>query len=120
MLDVSKNVDAFISKNREKFREKVIEANVESVFLWELDSWTYGKSGYAWLKGANKGKLAFTHTSRIKGVEKMDVAPIYQDFMRAILVETLIMSGNSTPAGAVFQQEILVMKRWYAELVKAT
>ncbi|MDF4578430.1 hypothetical protein P3505_21960 [Vibrio parahaemolyticus] len=120
MLDVSKNVDAFISKNREKFREKAIEANVENVFLWELDSWTYGKSGYAWLKGANKGKLAFTHISRIKGVEKMDVAPIYQNFMRAMLVETLIMSGNSTPAGAVFQQEILVMKRWYAELVKAT
>lgn len=120
MLDVSKNVDAFISKNREKFREKAIEANVENVFLWELDSWAFGKSGYAWLKGANKGNLAFTNTSRIKGVEKMDVAPIYQDFMRSMLVETLIMSGNTTPAGAVFQQEILVMKRWYAELVKAT
>ncbi|MGB5145077.1 MAG: hypothetical protein WBO22_16530 [Shewanella indica] len=120
MLDVSKKVDGFISKNREIFREKAIAANVEGVFLWELDSWAFGKSGYAWLKGANKGNLAFTNTSRIKGVEKMDVAPIYQDFMRAMLVETLIMSGNSTPAGAVFQQEILVMKRWYAELVKAT
>ncbi|MCR9694895.1 hypothetical protein [Vibrio parahaemolyticus] len=120
MLDVSKKVDGFISKNREIFREKAIAASVEGVFLWELDSWAFGKSGYAWLKGANKGNLAFTNTSRIKGVEKMDVAPIYQDFMRAMLVETLIMSGNSTPAGAVFQQEILVMKRWYAELVKAT
>ncbi|MFH4764209.1 hypothetical protein [Vibrio alginolyticus] len=120
MLDVSKKVDGFISKNREIFREKAIAANVEGVFLWELDSWAFGKSGYAWLKGANKGNLAFTNTSRIKGVEKMDVAPIYQDFMRAMLVETLIRSGNSTPAGAVFQQEILVMKRWYAELVKAT
>ncbi|EGQ8127147.1 hypothetical protein P3553_14275 [Vibrio parahaemolyticus] len=120
MLDVSKKVDAFISKNRDKFREKAIEANVGDVFLWETDSWAFGKSGYAWLKGANKGNLAFTNTSRIKGVEKMDVAPIYQDFMRAMLVETLIMSGNTTPAGAVFQQEILVMKRWYAELVKAT
>lgn len=120
MLDVSKKADGFISKNREIFREKAIAANVEGVFLWESDSWAFGKSGYAWLKGANKGNLAFTNTSRIKGVEKMDVAPIYQDFMRAMLVETLIMSGNSTPAGAVFQQEILVMKRWYAELVKAT
>ncbi|ELB2049487.1 hypothetical protein QNZ80_004689 [Vibrio parahaemolyticus] len=120
MLDVSKSVDAFISKNREKFREKAIEANVEGVFLWESNSWTFGKSGYAWLKGAIKGQLAFTKIGNMKGVENVGIDPIYQDFMRAMLVETLLMSGGRTPSGAVFQQDLLVMKRWYAELVKVT
>ncbi|MCG3815588.1 hypothetical protein I3256_06550 [Photobacterium damselae] len=120
MLDVSKNVDAFISKNREIFREKAVEANVENVLLWESNSWAFGKTGYAWLKGANKGQLAFTHITRMKGVDKMDIDTIYQDFMRAMVVETLRMSGGRTPSGAVFQQNLLVMKRWYAELVKTT
>ncbi|WP_425667119.1 hypothetical protein ACPUEJ_20935 [Vibrio tubiashii] len=120
MLDVRKKVDAFISKNREIFREKAIAANVEGVFLWEFDSWAFGKSGYAWLKGSNKGQLAFTNTARMKGFEKMEIDPIYKDFMRAMLVETLLRSGGRTPSGAVFQQDLLVMKRWYAELVKAT
>ncbi|WP_394126218.1 hypothetical protein [Vibrio hepatarius] len=119
MLNVSKNVDTYISENCNVFRIKAQEAGVEDVFLWESEGWDFGQTGYAWLKGAARGRLLFSNTDQVRGVENMDITPIYQYFMKAMLVETLRMNGKRTPSGSVFRQELLVMKRWYVELVKA-
>ncbi|WP_172564307.1 hypothetical protein [Vibrio navarrensis] len=121
MREVSKNVDAFISENCEVFRVKAQQASVEKVFLWDAEVWDFGSKGYAWLKGTTTtGKLLFKTTDKLRGVENMEIAPVYQDFMKAMLVETLRMKGKRTPSGSAFRQESLVMKRWYVELIKAT
>ncbi|MEZ9465492.1 hypothetical protein BCU93_05850 [Vibrio breoganii] len=123
MLEVSKRTDAFISKNREIFRLKAQEANVEDVFLWDAKKWTAGSKGHAWLSGASKSitSFLFTEIVSMKGIEPMVIDPIYQYFMKAMLVDTLCSSkGEKPPTVSVFYQELFIMKRWYAELVKAT
>lgn len=114
------NLVAFVDKFRGKFEERLQVYNAVGKLDWNAPSWHFGEKGVAWLKEAKFFSLKFDKiNNKMKGLSVMEVSQEFQDFMRAYQM-LLVSSSDSLIAASTLDKPLLVMKRWYWEMVTRT
>ncbi|MHA2938939.1 hypothetical protein ACXJY6_11685 [Vibrio sp. RC27] len=116
----AKNLLAYVEKYKTKFEERLVAYNAVGQLQWNTSSWHFGEKGVAWLKETKDHGFKWDEvSSRVKGLTKMGISPVFQDFMRAYHMHQ-VCSSSGLPSGSALDKPLQVMKRWYWEMVSTT
>lgn len=105
--------NAFIEEQKNYFNQN-LQANFK--WSWNDASWYGGTIGSGWLL-TRSGKSYFTFGSirRLKGLENNTINPIFQEFIKSVLILSYRKS-NSKASPQKLYSEFLILKRWYSAL----
>lgn len=116
----ARNLDAYVEKFKAKFEERLAVYNAVGQLDWNAGSWHFGEKGVAWLKETKDHGFKWDEvSSRVKGLNKMEISKDFQDFMRAYHMH-LVCTSSGLPSGSTLDKPLQVMKRWYWEMVTTT
>ncbi len=116
----AQNLCAYVEKYKAKFEERLVAYNAVGKLEWTAPSWHFGEKGVAWLKEAKDHGFKWDAVSNaVLGLSKMDIAPEFQDFMRAYQMQQ-VCSSSVLLSGSTLEKPLQVMKRWYWEMVTTT
>ncbi|MDV7404539.1 hypothetical protein [Acinetobacter baumannii] len=105
--------NVFINEQKDYFNQ-----NLQSNFKWNWNdsSWYGGTIGSGWLL-SRSGKTHFTFGTikKLKGVENNIIEPIFQEFIKSVLILSYRKS-NSKASPQKLYAEFLILKRWYSAL----
>ncbi|MGR6861506.1 hypothetical protein ACU5EH_15025 [Aliivibrio salmonicida] len=120
MIAQKENLETYVAKYSAEFDRRLKEYNATGQIKWADPSWAFGEKGIAWLKETKNRGIRFSSISnKYKGLKEMDVSTEYQDFMKAYHMQVLC-SMDRLPSGSVLERYLLIMKRWYYEMVEMT
>lgn len=113
---ISMNIEKyndFIKEQRDYFHQ-----NLQSNFKcnWNDSAWYGGTIGSGWLL-SRSGKTHFTFSTiqRMKGIENIIIEPIFQEFIKSVLILSYRKS-NSQASPQKLYAESFILKRWYSAL----
>ncbi|CAH8188867.1 conserved hypothetical protein [Vibrio aestuarianus] len=116
----AQNLLNYIEKYKAQFHNYLVKDNAIDQLHWEQPSWFFGEKGVSWMKETkNHGFNWDDISNKVKGLSKMDIAPEYQDFMRAYHMH-LVSTTDGLLSGSTLDKSLQVMKRWYWEMVTMT
>ena len=108
----------FITVQKEYFHDHLAS---DFEHEWNDDVWRVGTHGTGWLQGSGKGTLPFDAINKSsKGFDKKVIVEDedYKSFMKAMLVA--VYSKKSSISTSVATASLLILKRWYYELMITT